>query len=202
VSGAGRPAVFLDRDGVLNEASVGPDGVARGPVSVDQLRITPGAAEALARLRDAGFLLIVVTNQPDIGRGLVTAEAVAEIHRALRAALPMLDAVYTCPHGGAEPCECRKPRPGMVLAATADLGISLPDSWLIGDRWVDLAAAAAAGVRPVLLEHPHSWAPTSAGSPPVGLRPEYAGSTLDACVDHVVGVAPGPSRTTPRARPG
>ncbi len=150
----------------------------------------------------AGFLLVVVTNQPDIGRGRVTAEAVESIHAALREALPAIDAVYTCPHGGPEPCECRKPRPGMLLAAAADLGIDLAASWLIGDRWVDLAAAVAARVHPVLLEQPHSWAPTSAGDPPVGLRPEYAGSTLDACVDHVVGVVAGRARDDVEARPG
>jgi D-glycero-D-manno-heptose 1,7-bisphosphate phosphatase len=177
--------VFLDRDGVLNEAVVGADGVARGPERVDQLRITPGADRALGALRAAGFVLVVVTNQPDIGRGLVSAGAVDAIHDALRAALP-IDAIYCCPHGGREPCACRKPAPGMLLAAAADLGLDLGASWLVGDRWVDLAAAVAAGVTPVLLEHPHSWAPTSAGYPDELLEPTYAGPTLDACVGHIL----------------
>jgi D-glycero-D-manno-heptose 1,7-bisphosphate phosphatase len=182
---ARNPAVFLDRDGVINEAIVGADGVARGPASAADLRVCPDAPEALGRLRAAGFLLVVVTNQPDLGRGLVSKVAVDEIHAVLREALP-LDAVYCCPHGGSSPCACRKPAPGMVLDAASDLGIDLGASWLIGDRWVDVAAGAAAGVRTVLLQLPHSWDPTSAGAAPPDLVPDHVGRTLAECVGLVL----------------
>jgi D-glycero-D-manno-heptose 1,7-bisphosphate phosphatase len=179
-----RAAVYLDRDGVLNDAVVSADGVARSPTSVSELRIT-ATVEQMDRLRAEGYLLVVVTNQPDVGRGLMTPEVLEAMHEALRAALP-LDAVYCCPHGGDAPCPCRKPAPGMVLQAADDLEIDLDRSWLIGDRWVDIAAAEAAGVRGVLLERPYSWAATSSGSPPVELVPRYAGPSLDVCIGHVL----------------
>jgi D-glycero-D-manno-heptose 1,7-bisphosphate phosphatase len=182
---SGRPAVYLDRDGVLNDAMIDADGVARIPMSVAELQIT-ATVEQMDRLREQGYLLVVVTNQPDIGRGLVSPDVVDAMHDALRGALP-IDAVYCCPHGGSTPCPCRKPAPGMILQAAEDLAIDLERSWLIGDRWVDISAAKAAGVQGVLLERPYSWAPTSAGSPPAGLTPSYSGPSLDACIGHVLG---------------
>jgi len=148
--GALRPAVFLDRDGVLNEAVIR-DGKPYPPDSVRGMKITPGAPQSLARLRAAGFLLIVVTNQPDLARGKQTREAVDEIHAALRAAMP-LDAIYVCDHDSADKCDCRKPHPGMLLTAAADLNINLGQSFMIGDRWRDVDAGARAGCRTVFLD--------------------------------------------------
>ena len=188
---AARPAVFLDRDGVLNEVVLDGD-VARGPATVADLVIAPDAPAAVDRLRALGYVLIVVTNQPDIARGHTTQADVDAVHRALRAVLAVDDVLW-CPHDGAEGCACRKPAPGMLLEAAERHGLDLSASWLIGDRWVDLAAARAAGVRPVLLERPWSWSRTGAGDPPADLVPLYASDSLARCVDHIAAAftAPG-----------
>jgi histidinol-phosphate phosphatase family protein len=192
---ASRPAVFLDRDGVLNEVRVD-DGVPRPPRSVSELRIAHGAAEALGRLRDTGFVLIVITNQPDVPRGQTTRQVVDEINAALQAQLP-IDAVYACFHDVGDGCDCRKPRPGLIFTAAGDHSIDLDRSWLIGDRWVDVAAGHAAGVRTVILERPYSWRPTHQGPPPPGLRADAVGTDLAACVAAIYSSEPGVvTRTT------
>ena len=162
--------MFLDRDGVLNEAPV-VDGQALSPTAVADLRLLPGVEEAVERLRAAGFALVAVTNQPDIAAGRVTAEVVDAMHAALLATLG-LDAVYLCPHDTAAGCGCRKPRAGMLRDAAAAHHLDLHRSWMVGDRWVDVAAGREAGVRTILVERPYSWAPTSSGSPPTGLEPD------------------------------
>ena len=143
-------AVFLDRDGVLNEAIVR-DGRPHPPANLAELRVTEGAAEALTRLKAAGFLLIVVTNQPDVGRGTQSRYAVEEMNLALTRVLP-LDEFVVCFHDGREPCACRKPEPGMVLDAAARHAIDLARSFLIGDRWRDIDCGYAAGARTVWID--------------------------------------------------
>lgn len=143
-------AVFLDRDGVINRAVV-IDGTPHPPAGVDELEIEPGARAALQRLKDRGFLLVVVTNQPDVGRGTQRIEEVAAIHDALRAALPV-DGFYTCYHARDGECTCRKPAPGLLERAQAEHGIDLGTSYLIGDRWRDIDAAKGAGVHAVLID--------------------------------------------------
>src|SRR5215218_5623444 len=109
--------VFLDRDGVLNKAY--PDGgTTRPPMSVAELELLPGVSEALAKLRAAGFVLVVVTNQPDVARGKQTRDAVEAINAKMRADLPLLD-VFACLHDSADKCHCRKPKPGLLLDASA-----------------------------------------------------------------------------------
>jgi D-glycero-D-manno-heptose 1,7-bisphosphate phosphatase len=142
-----RPAVFLDRDGVLNEAVLR-DGRPHPPASPDEVVLRPGAAAACARLRDAGFLLVMVTNQPDIARGTTTRAAVDRINERLVADLG-LDDVCVCPHDDADACACRKPAPGLILEAADRLGVDLGGSLVVGDRWRDIAAGAAAGVTTV-----------------------------------------------------
>ena len=144
-------AVFLDRDGVLN-AAVARDGRPHPPASVDELRILPGVPEALAELRRAGFLLLAVTNQPDVARGTTPRGVVDAIHEALRAALP-LDAIYTCWHDDADRCACRKPSPGLLLEAAGERGVDLAASFMVGDRWRDTDAGVAAGCRVVFVDH-------------------------------------------------
>jgi histidinol-phosphate phosphatase family protein len=181
---APRPAVFLDRDGVLNEVRLD-DGVPRPPASVGDLRVADGATEALAHLRDAGFVLVMITNQPDVPRGQTTRHVVEEINAALRARLP-LDAVYACFHDTEDGCDCRKPRPGMLLLAARDLRLDLDVSWLVGDRWVDIAAAEAAGVRGVLLDRAYSWRPSSDGPPPEALRATATVDSISQAADAIV----------------
>lgn len=146
----GRPAVFLDRDGVLNEVTVR-DGIPVPPPDVAQVRLLPGVAAACWRLRELGFVLVVVTNQPDIARGVRSRATVDRIHARLRAQLP-LDEIVVCPHDDADGCACRKPRPGMILAAAGQLGLDLSRSFCIGDRWRDIEAARRAGVAAILVD--------------------------------------------------
>ena len=178
------PAVFLDRDGVLSEVVLR-DGRAASPRSTEELKLNPDAPEALARLRTHGFLLFAVTNQPDIARGYVSAAVIAEQNVVLANWLP-IDDTYTCPHDRAADCQCRKPRPGMLLEAAAAWDIALSKSWLVGDRWVDLLAGEAAGVAPLLLSRLWSWEPTSEGSAPPHLREYPERDSLTACVDYIV----------------
>ncbi|HMF03350.1 MAG TPA: HAD-IIIA family hydrolase [Acidimicrobiia bacterium] len=184
-----RIASFLDRDGVIAESRVHA-GAPRPPESVDDVSIPDGVADALGLLRRDGYLLVVITNQPDVARGTTTRATVDAINDHLRDVLP-IDAVYTCAHDG-DTCECRKPRPGLLMEAARDHDIDLRRSWLVGDRWVDIAAGRAAGVRTVLLERDYSWSPTSQGPPPAGLRPDALGADLGACVAAITAAAAGP----------
>ena len=143
-------AVFLDRDGVLNQ-SVVRHGTPHPPAGLDELAIYPDASEALRRLKQAGYLLIVVTNQPDIARGTQSRTAVDQINAAIGAVLP-IDEFVVCAHDDAANCPCRKPKPGMVLEAAARHAVDLRQSFLIGDRWRDIDCGASAGVRTVLID--------------------------------------------------
>jgi D-glycero-D-manno-heptose 1,7-bisphosphate phosphatase len=181
---AGRRAVFLDRDGVVT-ATVERHGVASVALAPDELVVLPGVAAALDRLRDAGYVVVVVTNQPDVARGSLRSVDVEAMHRQLAVDLP-IDRFEVCPHDGAEGCLCRKPQPGMLLTAAAELHLDLPASWMVGDRWVDIAAGRAAGVRTLLAAEPYSWAPTSSGSPPADLVPDGRVEGLTQAVDEIL----------------
>jgi len=150
-------AVFLDRDGVINAAVVR-DGKPYPPASVEEFRLLPGVPEACTRLKAAGFLLVVATNQPDIGRGSQSREAVEAMHQVMCGLLP-IDRVEMCSHGGGEDrCECRKPAPGMLLQAAAALGIDLRQSYMVGDRWRDVDCGAAAGCKTIFVDYGYSEA--------------------------------------------
>ena len=150
----GQRAVFLDRDGVLNRPVIR-DGRPFPPARAVDFELYPDVAEGCARLKAAGFLLVVVTNQPDVGRGTQTRAEIELMHAKLRETLPMLDAIEVCWHAGekyGEACDCRKPRPGMVLRAAARFRIDLAKSYFIGDRWRDVDCAHAAGCRAVFID--------------------------------------------------
>ena len=149
-------AVFLDRDGVLNRTTVH-GGVPHPPSSAAELEVLPGVPEALAILGAEGLLRIVVTNQPDVARRTQTREAVEAINERLMRELP-LDAVYTCYHQDADRCDCRKPRPGLLARAGDAYHIDLGASFMVGDRWTDVAAGEAAGCTTFLLDVPYSQA--------------------------------------------
>jgi len=143
-------AVFLDRDGVLTRAPV-IDGTPCAPATLAEMEIDSDAPAALALLKAAGFLLVVVTNQPIVARGEARREDVEAIHAALEVALP-LDACLVCYHDDADACGCRKPKPGMLLQAAGAYGIDLAQSFMVGDRWRDIDAGAAAGCRTVWID--------------------------------------------------
>ena len=149
VSGT-RAAVFLDRDGVLNEVELRA-GIPHPPAGVRQLRLLPGVVEACRRLHELGFVLVVVTNQPDIARRKQTREEVDRMHDLLRRRLP-LDEIVVCAHDDADDCPCRKPRPGMILDAAARLDLDLTESVCVGDRWRDVEAANRAGVMAIFID--------------------------------------------------
>ena len=147
--------VFLDRDGVLNKAIVR-NGTPYPPNSPEELELSSDAVAGCEQLKQAGFRLVVVTNQPDVGRGKQTRELVEAINQRLAELIPVLDRLEVCFHAGAEhgePCECRKPKPGMLERAAAALDIELSASWMIGDRWRDIDCAHAAGCRAVFIDH-------------------------------------------------
>lgn len=140
------PAVFLDRDGVLNKATVS-SGRPYPPASVEELEIPPDVPQALDRLKAAGYRLVVVTNQPDVARRDQRRDVVEAINRALAECLP-LDEFRVCYHEDRDGCDCRKPKPGLLLRPPAhDLGRSV----MVGDRWRDIEAGQRAGVRATVL---------------------------------------------------
>lgn len=145
-----RRAVFLDRDGVLNEAVVR-NGKPYSPAGLHELAIPPDVPDALRALRTAGFALIVVTNQPDVARGIQSRAVVEEINAALRARLP-IDDIRVCYHDDPDGCDCRKPQPGLLLQAAAEHGIDLAQSFMVGDRWRDVEAGRRAGCLTVRVE--------------------------------------------------
>ncbi len=145
-----RAAVFLDRDGVLNRAEVR-EGKPYAPRRLRDFRLLPGTVAAVRGLREAGFLLVVVTNQPDIGNGHVAPRVVEAMHARLRRRLSP-DAIEVCSHRQDDGCACRKPRPGLLRAAAERLGIDLARSFLVGDRWHDIVAGRAAGCYTVFVD--------------------------------------------------
>lgn len=144
-------AVFLDRDGVINKAVVR-DGKPFPPANLAEMELLPGVEEALVSLHQAGYLLIVVTNQPDVSRGRTTEKTVEEINRFLASVLP-LDEFRTCYHDSADRCPCRKPQPGSLLSAADMHGIDLAQSYMVGDRWRDVEAGQRAGCRTCFIDY-------------------------------------------------
>lgn len=138
--------MFLDRDGVINRAFVR-GGKPYPPSNLAELEILPGVADSLRLLRAVGLLTVVVTNQPDVATGVQKRAVVEAMHRRLETELA-IDAVMVCYHEDADDCACRKPKPGMLTEASAQYGIDLGRSYVIGDRWRDVEAGHAAGCRP------------------------------------------------------
>jgi D-glycero-D-manno-heptose 1,7-bisphosphate phosphatase len=167
-------AIFLDRDGVLNRAMVR-DGKPYPPRAVDELELLPGVATALARLKSAGFALVVVTNQPDVARGRLPRETVDAIHARLMKMLP-LDEIRVCCHDDDDRCDCRKPKPGLLLdPPTYDVAAS----FMVGDRWRDIEAGRRAGCRAtILIDYAYDE--------PVARDADYNVSSLADAVDRIL----------------
>jgi D-glycero-D-manno-heptose 1,7-bisphosphate phosphatase len=139
------PALFLDRDGVINRAVIRA-GIPCPPASLEELEILPGVPAALNALKAGGYRLVVVTNQPDVARGSTSRELVGDIHARLADTLA-LDAILTCFHDDCDDCDCRKPKPGLLLQAAHELSLDLASSFMVGDRWRDVEAGPRAGCR-------------------------------------------------------
>lgn len=184
-------AVFLDRDGTINEEK---DYLHR----IEDFVFIPGAPEAIQRLRDAGFLVIVVTNQSGVARGYFSREDVDRLHEHIQRELAKIgtavDAFYLCPHhpekGKGEfkvDCDCRKGRPGMLLQAAAEHGIDLAASWMIGDKRADLEAGRAAGCRSLLVRTGYGEKELTTGA---GALAETVVDDLPAAADYILGCRP------------
>jgi D-glycero-D-manno-heptose 1,7-bisphosphate phosphatase len=170
-------SVFFDRDGVLVIPEFR-DGRSFAPRSLERFAVYPEAGACLARLKAAGFQLIVVTNQPDVGAGKITCETVKQMHAELAAKLP-IDDIKVCFHTRDQRCTCRKPLPGMLIEAAAERSIDLPESIMVGDRASDIYAGVAAGCRTAFIDHGYT----------AELKPQsadFVGSTLSEVTDWIL----------------
>ena len=147
-------AIFLDRDGVINRVIM-KEGKPYSPRKLSDFQLTDGIKGVLDHLKEAGFLLIVVTNQPDISRGLITWDALEAIHNLIRPELPV-DDIIVCPHDDADECDCRKPKPGMIIESARKWDIDIESSFIIGDTWKDMEAGKSAGCTTILLDAPYN----------------------------------------------
>jgi D-glycero-D-manno-heptose 1,7-bisphosphate phosphatase len=148
-----RRAVFADRDGVLC-ANMMRDGRPVAPTRLEDFRLLPGVEDAVRALKSAGYLVIVVTNQPDVGTGRTPLATVEAMHDVIRSKLDV-DDIKACFHTNADGCACRKPKPGMILEAAAERAIDLPASYVVGDRLSDIVAGQTAGCATIFVDYGH-----------------------------------------------
>jgi len=148
--GALNRAVFLDRDGVINRTLVR-DGKPYAPTTPEEFELLPGVVTAIAALKNAGFRIVVVTNQPDVGNGKLARDVVEAMNARVRQKC-QVDDVRVCYHGDADGCACRKPKPGLLVDAAHDWSLDLRRSYMVGDRWRDIGAGQAAGCRTVWID--------------------------------------------------
>ena len=173
----GASAVFLDRDGVLTVPEFR-DGRSFAPRRIEDFRLYDDALQATRRLKEAGFRLVVVTNQPDVGHGRVAAAVVEEMHRRMAAELP-LDAIEACFHTREDGCDCRKPKAGMLRRAASRLGIDCARSYMVGDRGTDVGAGRAVGAATIFIDLGY------VGEDPQ--QPDFTVSSLSEAVEIVLG---------------
>ena len=153
------------------------DGKPYPPANLAELKVAPGVEQGCQALRDAGYLLIGITNQPDVPRGITKKEVVLEINAYLSALLSM-DSIRVCYHDNADDCECRKPKPGLILAAAQEKQIDLEASFMVGDRWKDVEAGRRAGCRTVLIDNHYAE--------PNKTRPTYTVSNFKQAVEVIL----------------
>jgi D-glycero-D-manno-heptose 1,7-bisphosphate phosphatase len=146
-----RAAVFLDRDGVIN-ANVLRDGKPVAPTRLDEFRLLPSVEDAVSRLKTAGYMVIICTNQPDVATGRTARATLEAMHALVREKL-QVDDIKACFHTDNNGCDCRKPKPGMLLAAAHEYNIDLTASYMVGDRWRDVTAGHAAGCRTIFVDY-------------------------------------------------
>lgn len=171
-----RRAVFLDRDGVINRSDV-VDGKPYAPRHLENFDFLPGVLEAVGAIQRAGFPVIVVTNQPDIGNGLVDKAVIDQMNETVVETLGV-DALYMCAHRQDEECRCRKPKPGMLEAAASDLALQLEGSYMVGDRSSDILAGQAAGCYAIHIDY--GYAEKMKG------KPDHTVGGLSEAVSHIL----------------
>jgi D-glycero-D-manno-heptose 1,7-bisphosphate phosphatase len=168
-------AVFLDRDGVLNRAYADADGLLHPPATPAELELLDGVRESCSQLRNAGFVLVVATNQPDVARGTRQQHVVEEINAALRREVDV-DDIVVCYHDDRDACGCRKPEPGLLIDAANRWQIDLGSSFMVGDGWRDVEAGRRAGCMTVLISQQEN---TDKGA-------DFCAPSLRAAVDWLV----------------
>jgi D-glycero-D-manno-heptose 1,7-bisphosphate phosphatase len=177
MKGSKRRAVFLDRDGVLNRAII-KNGKPYPPRTLEEVEIPEDVPRALQALKEAGFLLVGVTNQPDVSRGTQKRQTVEAIHAALLKALP-LENIFVCYHDDGDGCSCRKPLPGLLYQAADRYAIDLASSFMIGDRWKDVEAGQRAGCTTILIDYQYDERTTVR-------PPEYRVRLISEAVDCIL----------------
>lgn len=175
-----RPAVFLDRDGVVVRG-IPRGGKSYAPRRLEDFRLLPGATDAVRRLHAAGFLIVVVTNQPDIGNGDVDPAVVAAMHERLRRMLP-IDDIEMCPHSQKDGCACRKPRPGMLKAAARRHNIDFARSYMVGDRWSDMVAGHTVGCYTLFIDRGYDRCTT--------IMPNWVARSLPEATRRILALTP------------
>jgi D-glycero-D-manno-heptose 1,7-bisphosphate phosphatase len=172
-----KAAIFLDRDGVINDAIVR-DGRPYPPASLDQVVIRSPTVMALRRLADSGLALYGCTNQPDVARGTTARETVDAINGHILAHTPIIE-IATCWHDDTDDCDCRKPRPGLILDLARRYSVDPALSWMVGDRWRDVSAGAAAGCRTIFIDYGYA-------EPFKGPAPDVVVGSLSEAAEHIL----------------
>ena len=149
-----KKGAFLDRDGVINR-SILVDGVPKPPVSIREVEILDGVVEAIEKLKENNFVPVVITNQPDVARGLTTRSEVDSIN-AFIGGKTGIEYFYTCFHDDDDQCSCRKPAPGLIFRSAKELNLDISNSFMIGDRWRDISAGQAAGCASFFIDYSYS----------------------------------------------
>ncbi len=149
-----RKAVFLDRDGVINKAII-KDGKPLSPNSLNELEILPGVKESIIKLKKLNFVCLVVTNQPNVTRKIIDKNSVIQINNFLKNKIP-LDDIFVCYHDDKDNCDCRKPKPGLLLEAGKKWNVDFRKSFMIGDRWRDIEAGRNVGCKTIFLDYKYS----------------------------------------------
>jgi D-glycero-D-manno-heptose 1,7-bisphosphate phosphatase len=153
---SGLAAIFLDRDGIINRAIVR-DGKPFPPARPEELEILPGIVPSLLSLSRSGYVLIGITNQPDVARGTQSRQNVESFNALLQNQLPIRE-FFVCYHDNRDQCNCRKPKPGLILQAAEKYGLDLSRSWMVGDRWKDIAAGQAVGLKTIFVDYHYAEA--------------------------------------------
>lgn len=166
-------AVFLDRDGIINQALVR-NGLPFSPANVAEFKWVEGIHAVSQQIISSGFDIFCVTNQPDVGRGLQERAIVEVLHQIVQDELP-IKKIYVCYHDGASQCDCRKPKPGLLLQAAEEFELNLSRSYLVGDRWKDIDAGNTAGCRTIFLDYDYDEKLRSPPNHVIGSIHEVAG---------------------------
>lgn len=180
-------ALVLDRDGVLIESVRVDSGKTRAAFGLEEYSLMAGAKEAVEILTSLrNYIVIVVTNQPDVNGGRLATTDLEAINTKLMCDIPQIREIYVCPHESEENCGCKKPRTGLLEAAIRKYQLDISDSWLIGDRWVDVLAGKSAGLKTVLVENENSWHPSGGILPPRNLEPCKRVNSITEAAEYIL----------------